>query len=159
MQDYTLSLMDEAATLTLGQEFAQALQSPCVVYLNGDLGAGKTTFTRGFLRGLGYDGLVKSPTYTLVESYEFVQKKVHHFDLYRFVDPEEWLDSGLDELFTQQSIILVEWPQKAAGVLPLSDLNLDFSVQNQGRVCTIITNSTYGEQYFAKWLTLHDDIF
>ena len=158
MQDYTLSLADEAATLHLGQTLAQNAIAPCVIYLNGDLGAGKTTFARGFLQGVGYEGIVKSPTYTLVESYALTGRIIHHLDLYRFTDPEEWFDAGLDELITQESILLVEWPQKAAGVLPVSDIDIALSVHNQGRMCTITSHSINAEQCLLKWSISHAEI-
>ncbi len=158
MQDYTLSLVDEAATLHFGRTFAQNTVAPCVIYLNGDLGAGKTTFARGFLQGFGYEGIVKSPTYTLVESYALPELTIHHLDLYRFNDPEEWFDAGLDELITQESIVLVEWPQKAAGVLPVSDIGIMLSVHNRGRMCTITSHSINAEQCLLKWSISHAGI-
>ena len=158
MQDYTLDLKNDAATRMFAQTFSQNITTPCVIYLYGDLGAGKTTFAQGFLHGMGYEGVVKSPTYTLVESYIVVEKSIHHFDLYRFNDPEEWLDAGLDELYTSNSILLVEWPDKAAGILPASDIDLVLSVHNGGRMCTIRTHSISAEQCLQKWLTLHVEI-
>lgn len=96
------------------------------VYLEGDLGTGKTTFTRGLLRALGHAGAVKSPTYTLVEIYVFSGYILYHFDFYRFNDPAEWYDAGLDEHFNEASVCLVEWPEQAAGVLPGADVRLRF---------------------------------
>ena len=157
MAHYTLSLPDEAATLHLGESFAQCMTPPCVIYLQGDLGAGKTTFSRGFLHGCGHSGVVKSPTYTLVESYSFGDKVVHHMDLYRFLSAEEWIEAGLDDLLTNQAIILLEWPQKGAGVIPPSDIDIQLSMQNQGRMCTIMPNSTIGELCFSKWLNLQEE--
>ena len=96
MADYTQFLADEAASLAFAQQLAHMLKPSLTVYLAGDLGAGKTTLTRGLLRAWGFEGTVKSPTYTIVESYELDGFKVEHFDLYRFQSPEEWLDAGLD---------------------------------------------------------------
>ena len=154
-RDYTLSLDDENATLALGRSFSGVLRAPLVIYLQGDLGAGKTTFTRGLLQGLGFKGNVKSPTYTLVESYDFDHLTIHHFDLYRFSSPEEWLDSGLSELFTSESICLIEWAEQGLGMLPEADLHIQLSVQNQGRTCTISPYSTNAEECFLIWLNSH----
>jgi tRNA threonylcarbamoyladenosine biosynthesis protein TsaE len=95
-----------------------------VVWLDGDLGAGKTTLVRALLRALGYIGPVRSPTYTLVELYMLSSIYFYHFDFYRFSDPEEFLDAGLDEYFRSDAVCLVEWPGKAAGFVPSADLAL-----------------------------------
>lgn len=126
-------LPDEAATLALAARFARACEPGLVIYLRGDLGAGKTTFTRGLLAGLGYHGKVKSPTYTLVESYPLPGLSVHHFDLYRFMDPEEWDDAGFRDYFGPDSVCLVEWPDKAGDLLPPPDIELALSVHGTGR--------------------------
>jgi tRNA threonylcarbamoyladenosine biosynthesis protein TsaE len=126
-------LPNESATLALAAGFARVLTPGLVIHLHGDLGAGKTTFTRGLLRGLGYAGKVKSPTYTLVESYPCPSFTLHHFDLYRFVDPEEWEDAGFREYFGPDSVCLVEWPDKAGGLLPPADLELALEVCGTGR--------------------------
>ena len=97
---YSVFLPDEAATLALGAKAAGLLNAPATVYLEGGLGAGKTTFARGLLHALGYVGAVKSPTYAIVESYVLPQLCVRHFDLYRFATPEEWTDAGLDEMLS-----------------------------------------------------------
>jgi tRNA threonylcarbamoyladenosine biosynthesis protein TsaE len=117
-------LPDEAATLALGQALAPLLAPGMVVWLDGDLGTGKTTLARALLRALGYAGPVKSPTYTLVEVYVVSSLYLYHFDFYRFSDPEEFLDAGLDEYFRNDTICLVEWPEKAAGFVPPADLTL-----------------------------------
>ncbi len=121
---HTIELPDEAATLALGGVLAAALRPGDVVFLSGDLGAGKTTLTRGVLRGLGFEGRVKSPTYTLVELYEVSRLHLYHFDFYRFADPQEWQESGFRDLFNEANICLVEWPEKAGELLPPSDLSL-----------------------------------
>jgi len=115
---FTRELADEAATLQAGRDFAKQLSAGMTVYLHGDLGAGKTTFVRGVLKGLGHEGKVKSPTYTLVEPYEFGDLQVYHFDLYRFVDEYEWDAAGFSEYFNEMSICMVEWPEKAGTLLP-----------------------------------------
>ena len=135
---FTRELPDEAATLEAGRQFAAKLQSGQTVYLHGDLGAGKTTFVRGVLQGLGYTGKVKSPTYTLVESYSASGFNIYHFDLYRFNDEEEWEAAGFREYFNEQSICLVEWPEKAGNLLPIADFDIKMSVLNAGRKLEII---------------------
>jgi tRNA threonylcarbamoyladenosine biosynthesis protein TsaE len=117
-------LPDEAATLALGYALAPLLTPGMVVWLDGDLGSGKTTLARAMLRALGYAGPVKSPTYTIVEVYVIYSLYCYHFDFYRFSDPEEFLDAGLDEYFRNDSVCLVEWPDKAAGFVPPADLAL-----------------------------------
>jgi tRNA threonylcarbamoyladenosine biosynthesis protein TsaE len=129
----SLSLPDEAATLALGAALAQALAPGLVVYLVGDLGSGKTTLVRGVLRGLGYAGNVKSPTYTLVELYAISRLNLHHFDFYRFSQPEEYLDAGLDEYFQGGAVCLVEWPDKAGDYLAPADLRVSLAIEHYGR--------------------------
>lgn len=122
--DIRISLVDEAATLALGACLGHALQPGLYIALHGDLGAGKTTLVRGLLRGLGHAGRVKSPTYNLVEPYALAGFDLYHFDLYRFSDPEEWDAAGFRDYFNPASVCLVEWPEKAAGLLPVADLSL-----------------------------------
>ncbi len=150
---YTQNLADEAATLALGQKAAQTLQAPLVIYLQGDLGAGKTTFTRGLLRGLGFAGSVKSPTYAIVESYELSCVTINHFDLYRFASPEEWHDAGLDDLFAEDAIHLIEWPLLGGDYVPQADIVMTFTVQGEGRLCTIEACSQLGKQSIQPWLS------
>lgn len=141
----TLILNNESATESLAQKFSKALlgekiqedkQKTWVIFLKGDLAAGKTTFVRGFLRATGYKGAVKSPTYTLVEPYEsdeFFKEPIYHFDLYRLSDPEELEFIGIREYFTQQAIVLIEWPERGIGFLPEPDLELSFNTIPEGR--------------------------
>ena len=140
----TLSLPDEAATLALGAALAQALAPGLVIYLDGDLGSGKTTLVRGVLRGLGYAGNVKSPTYTLVELYAISRLNLHHFDFYRFSQPEEYLDAGLDEYFQGGAICLVEWPDKAGDYLAPADLRIALSIEGGGRRAEFISSHRSG---------------
>jgi tRNA threonylcarbamoyladenosine biosynthesis protein TsaE len=124
---------NENEMLALGQNLAAHWHAPLMVYLLGDLGAGKTTLVRGWLRGLGYQGIVKSPTYTLVESYHFAGQSIHHFDLYRLTDPEELYYIGLEEYLQPQSICLVEWPQQGKGVLPAADIIIEIAIKGSAR--------------------------
>ncbi len=115
-------LPDEAATRAFGARVAAVLRPGMSVHLIGDLGAGKTTLVRGLLHGLGFAGKVKSPTYTLVELYTASNLDLYHFDFYRFRHPSEWHEAGFAEHFNAHSVCLVEWPEKAAGLLPAPDL-------------------------------------
>ena len=126
-------LPDEAATLAFGAALAQVLRPGLTIYLMGDLGAGKTTLTRGVLRGLGYIGKVKSPTYTLVEVYTVSSLYLYHFDFYRFADPHEYLDAGFREHFNADTVCLVEWPEKAGEFLPTPDLRIRLMADQDGR--------------------------
>lgn len=135
-----LQLPDEPATLDLGAALATALQSGSgfpVIYLCGDLGAGKTTLVRGLLRALGHAGKVKSPTYTLVELYAVSGLNLYHFDFYRFSHPEEYLDAGLDEYFQGKGVCLVEWPDKAFPYLAPADLRVDLTVDGESRLAAL----------------------
>ena len=133
----TLILGDEAATLAFGKWLASKLSFPWVVFLQGDLGAGKTTLIRGFLRGLGYIEAVKSPTYTLVEEYDFENKCIYHFDLYRISNPVELECIGIREYFHQDAIVFVEWPENGEGFLPGADILLTLKEVPEGRKLTI----------------------
>jgi len=126
-------LHDEAATLEAGREFSKKLHHGLTVYLHGNLGAGKTTFVRGVLQGLGHVGKVKSPTYTLVEPYSVSGFNVYHFDLYRFNDADEWDAAGFSEYFNDKSICLVEWPEKAGNLLPTASFDIKISIIENGR--------------------------
>lgn len=134
LPELVLDLPGEVSTISLGREMAPLLTPGMVVWLDGDLGAGKTTLVRAFLRGLGYEGPVKSPTYTLVEVYVVSSIYWYHFDFYRFSDPEEFADAGLGEYFRSDSVCLVEWPGNAAGFVPSADLVLRFQfVEKTGK--------------------------
>ncbi|WP_374326650.1 tRNA (adenosine(37)-N6)-threonylcarbamoyltransferase complex ATPase subunit type 1 TsaE [Azonexus sp.] len=137
-------LPDEAATQRLGADLAQALQPGLVIYLDGDLGAGKTTLARALIRALGHSGPVKSPTYALVEVYVVSSLYLYHFDFYRFESPEEFLDAGFGEYFNEASVCLVEWPDKAAGCVPSSDLRIRLQHAGDGRIAELAANSERG---------------
>ena len=146
----SLDLPDEAATLALGAALAPALSPGLVIWLEGDLGSGKTTLVRGVLRGLGYAGNVKSPTFTLVELYAISRLNLHHFDFYRFSQPEEYLDAGLDEYFQIGAICLVEWPDKAGDYLAPADLRIALAVADNGRRADFTALTEAGRTCLSK---------
>lgn len=137
-----LPLPDEAATVTLTRRIAPALREGGVVYLRGELGAGKTTFARALLRALGVGERVKSPTYSLLERYNVDERDAFHLDLYRIADAGEleWL--GLDELDAPDAIVLIEWPERGGGSLPAADLDILLEHAGRGRVATVAFAST-----------------
>jgi tRNA threonylcarbamoyladenosine biosynthesis protein TsaE len=141
-----LSLRDADATDALGAAIAPALQPGMVIFLSGQLGAGKTSLARAMLRALGYEGRVKSPTYTLVELYTISRLNFYHFDFYRFHDPHEWVEAGFRDLFNETSVCLVEWPEKAGGLLPAADLVIHLGISGSGREATLTATSEKGQQ-------------
>ncbi|MEE9493430.1 MAG: tRNA (adenosine(37)-N6)-threonylcarbamoyltransferase complex ATPase subunit type 1 TsaE [Gammaproteobacteria bacterium] len=126
-------LPDDAATRAFGARLKSLLQPGDIVYLQGDLGAGKTTLVRALLRSMGYKGVVKSPTYTLIETYHPDALTVHHLDVYRLTEPEEleWL--GIRDLFDKATIALIEWPEKGVGFLPPATVTVSLAVKQEGR--------------------------
>ena len=127
IREETLALPDEQATATFAARLAGELEAPATVFLRGDLGVGKTTFTRYFLRACGVTGSVKSPTYTLLEPYQLSNGPFYHFDLYRINDPWELELAGFAELFDACALRFVEWPERGADWLPRAQLELEFS--------------------------------
>ena len=125
-------LPDEASLQALAAQFAKGVQAPLVVYLRGDLGAGKTTFARAYVHALGFSGYVKSPSYGLLETYPLGSQTVLHLDLYRIEDPEELEFLALRDLFDDASVLLVEWPDRGGSALPSPDLVLNFG-ESDGR--------------------------
>lgn len=153
--DITLKLADEQATLKLGADFASTLIAGVNVYLHGDLGAGKTTLVRGALNGLGFVGKVKSPTYTLVEPYQVPVNKtiinLYHFDLYRFMDEEEWDAAGFRDYFNPNSVCLIEWPDKAGSLIPQADIDVFLELNGEGRIARLIGNTTAGKACLDRY--------
>ena len=135
-------LRDAQSQIAFGIRLAARLPVQCVVYLNGELGTGKTTLARGILRGLGHQGAARSPTYTLIESYEPGGRRIHHLDLYRLADPEELEYLGLRDLLAVPALWLVEWPERGAGVLPPPDVVIGIEYCPQGR--RLILDSRFG---------------
>ena len=133
MQTYLQSTED---TEQFGALLFNTLLLKSVIFLQGDLGAGKTTLVRGFLRAAGYDGVVKSPTYTLVEEYHIGDMTVFHFDLYRVMEPEELEWIGIRDYFNQDVVCFVEWPDKGQGYLPEPDKVVTLAVSGEGRLLT-----------------------
>jgi len=132
-----ITLLNEQETEQFGAELWRILPKKCLVFLKGDLGAGKTTLTRGVLRAAGYTMAVKSPTYTLVEEYDMPDGKVFHFDLYRIKDPEELEWIGMQDYLEQQSLCFIEWPELGKGWLPAPDIELSITTEGEGRVIEI----------------------
>jgi len=145
----TLFMADEAAMGAFGARIAQVTKGHGVIFLEGDLGAGKTTLSRGIIRGLGHTGAVKSPTFTVVEPYEIGDIRAFHFDLYRLVDPEELEFMGIRDYFEDDALCLFEWPQKGAGILPKPDLTITISPQADGRSLNLLPQGSRGEAWCA----------
>jgi len=149
VSELTLHLADEEAMVAFGGQLARITQGHGLIFLEGDLGAGKTTLSRGIIRGLGHTGAVKSPTFTLVEPYEIGDIRAYHFDLYRLVDPEELEFMGIRDYFDEDALCLIEWPQQGAGFLPKADLTITIRPHNTGRALTLSPQGSRGETWCA----------
>jgi tRNA threonylcarbamoyladenosine biosynthesis protein TsaE len=138
-------LSDPEAQVAFGRRLAAVLPPHLVVYLQGDLGTGKTTLTRGLLAGLGHEGAARSPTYTLLEPYELADRRLYHLDLYRLGDPEELEYLGLRDLLAEDAIWMVEWPERGLGVLPPADLRISIAYAADGRQLRISAETGSGQ--------------
>lgn len=147
MIDRTLASPD--ATETLGRDLATHAPARGIVYLEGDLGAGKTTLARAFLRALGVAGAVRSPTYTLIERYPVASGEIAHLDLYRIADPGELEFLGLDDLAADARLWLVEWPERGAGALPAADVRVQLRVEGAGRHAVLVAHTDIGRAWLA----------
>lgn len=149
----TWTAVDAEATEACGARLARACASGGVIFLQGQLGAGKTTLTRGILQALGHPGTVKSPTYTLVEPYELGALSVYHFDLYRLLDPEELELMGYRDYFRDDALTLVEWPERGEPLLPVPDLQLTLTLATPaegGRYITVVAVSARGADILSS---------
>jgi len=131
--------------LRLGSALAAGAKGGLVLYLSGDLGSGKTTLARGLIRALGHGERVKSPSYSLVEVYELSRLNLYHFDFYRFKDRTEWVSSGLREYFGPDALCIVEWPERAAGLLAPADLEVTLEFLPHGRRARLAARTPAGE--------------
>ena len=154
MQHFTTHLKDEAGTIALGAALARAIKPGMSLYLHGELGVGKTALTRAMLHAAGHTGHVKSPTYTLAEPYTILIDKssvaLIHFDLYRMISADEFIEAGFREYFGNATVCVVEWPEKADGVLPPADVDVFMTVAGKGREVKLIAHSDQGFQCLAR---------
>lgn len=144
------NVADEAASQALAAVFARHLRPPLVVYLKGDLGAGKTLFARAYIHALGYEGYVKSPSYGLLETYETAGQTVLHLDLYRIEDPEELEYLAIRDLYRKNCSLFVEWPDRGQNHLPAPDVVLEFGEKGEARFIRCIPFSERGEDLAEK---------
>lgn len=154
MPDPTFSAEDETAMIELGERFVPMLEDGIIVYLQGELGAGKTTLVRSMLKAAGVTGAIKSPTYTLIESYPLLDIQIHHADLYRLGDPEELEYIGIRDYLDGSTCLLVEWPDKGKGVLPECDVSIQISYADKGRNIALKAESSKGQIALEKLVNL-----
>lgn len=144
------NLDDENQTLVFGAKLAKALPQKALVFLDGPLGAGKTTLVRGLLRELGHQGSTKSPTYTLVEPYELTDRRIYHFDLYRVNDPEELEYMGIRDYLEEQAVCLIEWPDKGKFVLPEPDLIIRLTYHGESRKVLVESQKPFWQSWMSR---------
>ncbi|MGB1382672.1 MAG: tRNA (adenosine(37)-N6)-threonylcarbamoyltransferase complex ATPase subunit type 1 TsaE [Porticoccaceae bacterium] len=145
----SVALDGESKMVNFGAQLAAAMgkiDSPLLILLNGDLGAGKTTISRGILQGLGHQGAVKSPTYTLVEPYQLAIGKIYHFDLYRLTDPEELEHIGFSDYLSEAKLCIIEWPENGGSYIPLPDLSIGIQLNGSGRQVTLDSSTESGKR-------------
>lgn len=147
-------LADETAQVAFGQQLGAACNGSGVVFLQGTLGMGKTTLTRGVLAAYGHQGAVKSPTYTLVEPYEMPTAQVYHFDLYRLADPEELEYMGIRDYFDEKALCIIEWPDRGAGVLPIPDVEITLNQDGHGRAAQVVALTPKGAAILSQLRTM-----
>ena len=151
MTELSINFENEQTMLAWTTSQAASLKAGLVIHLEGDLGMGKTTLSRGFIQGLGHKGNVKSPTYTLVEPYELGNLCVYHFDLYRLSDPEELEFMGVRDYFSDNTVCLIEWPDKGEGILPEPDIQITITQWQQGRCLVLKSLSQRGQNQLKSW--------
>lgn len=149
--ELSVNFENEQSMLDWAKQQAKSLNAGLVIHLEGDLGMGKTTLSRGFIQGLGHQGNVKSPTYTLVEPYELDSLCVYHFDLYRLSDPEELEFMGVRDYFSDKTVCLIEWPEKGAGILPNPDIKITITQWQDGRNLLLQSSSQRGHTQLQSW--------
>ncbi|MDC2964481.1 tRNA (adenosine(37)-N6)-threonylcarbamoyltransferase complex ATPase subunit type 1 TsaE [Gammaproteobacteria bacterium] len=148
------STSSESETVEFGKILGECIRpffsQGVIVFLNGGLGAGKTTLCRGVLRAFDYSGAVKSPTYTLVEPYKIDLGHINHFDFFRIAHPDELDYIGIEEYFSLDTLSLIEWPEKGLGLLPENDLTISVEFEKKKRVIQVTSNSELGEKIYSK---------
>ena len=148
IKETTIFLAQEEDTLLLGRKLAKNLPQGLLIFLKGDLGAGKTTLVRGLLATLGHTGSVKSPSYNLIEQYQINNVSLNHIDLYRFNSPEEWVSAGFNEFINDLDVTMIEWAEKAKGVLCEPDVMVEILYEKSGgREASIYSFSKKGTKY------------
>lgn len=152
-----IEVANETEMVDFGRQLATQMSLGTSLYLHGELGAGKTTLTRGIARGLGHSGAVKSPTYTLVEPYLDLQKPLYHFDLYRLGDPEELEYMGIRDYFGADALVVVEWPERGGDFLPPPDLDIRLTVIATGRVLQMTSHSPTGAACMERLYSRPDE--
>ncbi|MEI6858966.1 MAG: tRNA (adenosine(37)-N6)-threonylcarbamoyltransferase complex ATPase subunit type 1 TsaE [Shewanella sp.] len=150
MASVKVFLDNEQDTVELGERLAQIIIPPLVLNLSGELGAGKTTLSRGLIQALGHEGTVKSPTYALVEPYELNGIELFHFDLYRLHDPEELEYMGIRDYFSDNSVCIIEWPERGYGVMPMADISIEIKYVGSSRTVEITSGSIKGQVLLSK---------